>query len=93
MNRKWATRTLPITNTNPLVVQIFQMLDASDMSQEELAKKVGTDQGTISNWRRKSNPTLVLLAAAAEALGGSLVILTMDNPPRGAADLVRKALR
>lgn len=62
------------------MVQYNLLKVASGLTQEEIAKRVGTTQSSISRFERgEINPTYRFLEAISHAIGGSLVISPMAD--------------
>lgn len=64
---------------HPLVRTFFDLLDHDWTSQAAVAERVGSRIGTISDWKRRRNPGLVLFDDALRAVGYRLAIVGLDD--------------
>lgn len=64
------------TSIPPITGRIFSVLEQKNISQSELARKLGIRQSTISGWKQKFNePEAELLEPIANALNVSIEFL------------------
>lgn len=63
----------------PLVRQFFEIMNNEMVSLCDIGPKSGIQYDTISNWRYRSSPTLVLFQAALNALGYDLKIVKLRD--------------
>ena len=70
--------TIP-SGCHPLVSEFLSILNQKGVCVTKLADEAGLSRGTFYSWRRKSNPSVAILSAALNALGGKLVIEWPDD--------------
>ena len=64
-----------LTHAHPILREMTNKRVIAGIRQADLADKVGVSTQTLTLWERgRSQPTLFLLAAAIEALGGKLKV-------------------
>lgn len=64
----------PVENSHPIIKLLYETLEKRGMSYSDLSKKSGINLSTVSNWKYKSNPTLLNLEAALNAVGYDLKV-------------------
>jgi len=75
-------RPITIKTKDPLVRQVFERLNQSPYTIEDLADAVGINKSTLSTWAsgRTRNPSAANLQAAFNFLGFKLVVRPMSDP-------------
>jgi len=68
-----------MTNTNPLVVRLIELMDAARIDGHVLSKRAGLSETTIRSWRVKNNPNITSLEAVLNVLGYGLTIKRIDR--------------
>ena len=75
----WRGRHRVPERGNPLVVQLFEIINHEGCTMQELTARSGVARSTIGNWRLGKDPRLANFEAAIGALGYRLVMVRSDG--------------
>jgi hypothetical protein len=65
---------LALGKAHPLVKELFKEMNRQKVTLRDTGEESGIAWNTISEWRYRSNPTLVAFVAVANALGLEVVV-------------------
>ena len=72
--KRWAGKLTVPKKCDPLVRQVFQLINEQRASLTDVSEKAGVRRCTLSDWRYRRNPNLLSLQAVVQALGYRLTI-------------------
>jgi transcriptional regulator with XRE-family HTH domain len=73
-----------VRRLHPIVADLAARLAAQEVTQRELAERIGVHQNTVSRWFTGSKvPALGSLCALAAALGCEIRVADAERPGRG----------
>lgn len=76
---RWAGKLAIPKHANPLVRQLFQLMNKKKTMIKDIAKTSGIHRGAISDWRYRRTPNLANFEAALGAIGYRLTIQKLDE--------------
>lgn len=76
---KRGTKPMPSRAWMPIVRELFEHIDAAQLTHLETSKMVGVSEHTVSRWRRGPEaPRLFHLECAANAVGYKVALVPME---------------
>ena len=77
---KFRTGSIPTpVNTNPLIVQLVELMNETEIDSYEVCRQAGVSTASIHAWRTKSNPNITNLEAVLNVLGHKLAIVRLED--------------
>ena len=77
---KFRTGSIPTpVNTNPLIVQLVELMNEQEVDTIDLCESAGVSHTAIHSWRTKSNPNSTNLEAVLNVLGYTLAIVRLED--------------
>lgn len=76
---RWAGRIPIPARAHPLVRELFRIANSKKVMLADLASESGVSRSTISDWRYRRSPSLVVFEAVLGALGYELRICPKDS--------------
>lgn len=81
-NKRRGPKT-PIRANDPLLRELFQLIEAEGFSREELCARAGVTKTITSKWRNgHHSPRLDMITAYAQAAGYRLKLEKIDKPAK-----------
>jgi len=76
---RWAGRLTIPKNADPLVKNVFELMNSQRRMIVDIAARSGVTRSTISSWRYDRQPTVANLRAVVNTLGYELVLQKRDE--------------